>query len=204
MEWFCFPQGLFLLSAAAQPAPHVSSFVRFTSGVRSYGLCLTFYRQVGVLDEEKENEEQEEEEDEQEEEELSVSGGGEGRGLGGRGSGRVLRRGGAGRRQQRQRRELLWCPVCLCVLTHIPVLEGLMHWLRMFHWCLVRLEREAVGGRRRLGAGPTELDAAVFQLTLEVRTTVVVVPFFFFWFSRTSRPFYFVRVCKIWVSCVCV
>ena len=51
VEWFCFPQGLFLLSAASQPAPHVSSFVRFTSGVRSYGLCLTFYRQVDVLEE---------------------------------------------------------------------------------------------------------------------------------------------------------
>lgn len=46
VEWFCFPNGLFLVSSAGQPAPHVSSFVRFTSGVRSYGLCLTFYRQV--------------------------------------------------------------------------------------------------------------------------------------------------------------
>lgn len=51
VEWFCFPQGLFLRSAASQPAPHVSSFVRFTSGVRSYGLCLTFYRPVDVLEE---------------------------------------------------------------------------------------------------------------------------------------------------------
>lgn len=51
VEWFCFPQGLFLLSSASQPAPHVSSFVRFTSGVRSYGLCLTFYRQVDVSEE---------------------------------------------------------------------------------------------------------------------------------------------------------
>lgn len=51
MEWFCFPQGLFLRSSASQPAPHVSSFVRFTSGVRSYGLCLTFYRRVDVLEE---------------------------------------------------------------------------------------------------------------------------------------------------------
>ncbi len=50
VEWFCFPQGLFLRSAAAQPAPHVSSFVRFTSGVRSYGLCLTFFREVDLLE----------------------------------------------------------------------------------------------------------------------------------------------------------
>ncbi|CAM9758143.1 unnamed protein product, partial [Hapterophycus canaliculatus] len=51
VEWFCFPQGLFLRSSASQPAPHVSSFVRFTSGVRSYGLCLTFYRRVDVVEE---------------------------------------------------------------------------------------------------------------------------------------------------------
>lgn len=67
----------------------------------------------------------------------------------------------------RRRSEGLWCPLCLCVLTHIPVLDGLMNWLRMFHWCLVRLEREAGGTRR--GQTPSELDAAVFQLTLEVR-----------------------------------
>lgn len=42
-----------------------------------------------------------------------------------------------------------------------------MHWLRMFHWCLVRLEREAGGGSKR-PPGPSELDAAVFQITLEV------------------------------------
>ena len=78
------------------------------------------------------------------------------------GSGRSDGRGAAPRRKGR-----LWCPICLCVLTHIPVLEGLMHWLRMFHWCLVRLEKEA-GGRKRVSRRPTELDAAVFQLTLEV------------------------------------
>lgn len=69
------------------------------------------------------------------------------------------------------RSEGLWCPICLCVLTHVPVLEGLMDWLRMFHWCLVRLEGEA-GGIKRARA-PSELDAAVFQLTLEVRRVVV-------------------------------
>ena len=66
-----------------------------------------------------------------------------------------------------RRKGRLWCPVCLCVLTHIPVLEGLMHWLRMFHWCLVRLEKES-GGQKRVSRRPSELDAAVFQLTLEV------------------------------------
>lgn len=48
VEWFCFPQGLFLQSAVSRPTPHMSSFVRFTSGVRSYGICLTFYREVSV------------------------------------------------------------------------------------------------------------------------------------------------------------
>lgn len=52
------------------------------------------------------------------------------------------------------------------MLTHIPVLEGLMRWLRMFHWCLVQLERDAGGRGRR--SRPSELDAAVFQITLEV------------------------------------
>lgn len=42
-----------------------------------------------------------------------------------------------------------------------------MRWLRVFHWCLVRLERDA-GGRGR-GSRPSQLDAAVFQITLEVR-----------------------------------
>eukprot|EP00903_Cladosiphon_okamuranus_P012628 g11814.t1 len=149
VEWFCFPQGLFLMSAASQPAPHVSSFVRFTSGVRSYGLCLTFYRQVDVLEEEEEKSN------------LFVATGGKG-GESADGSGRSGVRDGTPRRKGR-----LWCPVCLCVLTHIPVLEGLMHWLRMFHWCLVRLEKES-GGPKRLSRRPTELDAAVFQLTLEL------------------------------------
>lgn len=55
-----------------------------------------------------------------------------------------------------------------------------MHWLRMFHWCLVRLEKEesAGGEDEKLGVRRrqrqrrqrlTELDAAVFQLTLEVK-----------------------------------
>ena len=48
VEWFCFPQGLFLKSSVSQPTPHMSFFVRFTSGVRSYGICLTFYREVAV------------------------------------------------------------------------------------------------------------------------------------------------------------
>lgn len=72
------------------------------------------------------------------------------------------------RRQRGRRRELLWCPLCLCILTHVPVLEGLMHWLRVFHWCLMGLEREG-GVRGSRGSGPTALDAAVFQLTLEVK-----------------------------------
>ncbi len=76
--------------------------------------------------------------------------------------------GGKGGAQPPRRRGRLWCPICLCVLTHIPVLEGLMHWLRMFHWCMVQLEKES-GGRRRISRRPTELDAAVFQITLEVR-----------------------------------
>eukprot|EP00752_Nemacystus_decipiens_P001367 g1356.t1 len=149
VEWFCFPQGLFLRSAASQPAPHVSSFVRFTSGVRSYGLCLTFYRQVGVL-----------EESNPFVTDAASRGGKEGESVDG--SGRS-----DGGDAPRKRKGRLWCPVCLCVLTHIPVLEGLMHWLRMFHWCLVRLEKES-GQRKRVSRRPTELDAAVFQLTLEV------------------------------------
>ena len=41
-----------------------------------------------------------------------------------------------------------------------------MHWLRRFHWCLVRLEKES-SGRKRVLRRPTELDASVFQLALE-------------------------------------
>ncbi|CAM9215574.1 unnamed protein product [Scytosiphon promiscuus] len=150
VEWFCFPQGLFLRSSASQPAPHVSSFVRFTSGVRSYGLCLTFYRRVDVLKETT----------------LFAATGSASRGWGESDLGSS---GGGSRRSapRPRRQERLWCPICLCVLTHIPVLEGLMHWLRMFHWCLVRLEKDS-GGRKRVSRQPTELDAAVFQLTLEV------------------------------------
>ncbi|CAM9472554.1 unnamed protein product, partial [Sphacelaria rigidula] len=121
VEWFCFPQGLFLVSSAGQPAPHVSSFVRFMSGVHSYGLCLTFYRQVEIS-------------------EVDAGIGGSGRrtggGSGGIGGRRVRELGSGGIGGSGRRRGKLWCPVCLCVLTHIPVLEGLMHWLRMFHWCL--------------------------------------------------------------------
>ena len=76
------------------------------------------------------------------------------------------------RRLSLRRREKLWCPLCLCVLTHVPVLEGLMHWLRVFHWCLAGVEGEN-GGLGERGSRPTELDAAVFQLTLEVKGRAV-------------------------------
>lgn len=175
------------MSSAGQPAPHVSSFVRFMSGVHSYGLCLTFYRQVEIS-----------EVDALEQSSATSSVGssspsrdnldglfrpqgsmyGSFRGIGGSGRRTGGGSGGIGGRRVRElgsggiggsgrRRGKLWCPVCLCVLTHIPVLEGLMHWLRMFHWCLVRLEREAGAGNKR-PPGPSELDAAVFQITLEV------------------------------------
>lgn len=178
MEWFCFPQGLFLVSSAAQPAPHVSSFVRFMSGVHSYGLCLTFYRQVAVSDVPDMATVDEISSTSSSQPGDAIDGlfrhmgsseygsfraaAGSGRRLG-EGSGEIG--GQTGTRSRRRGR--LWCPVCLCVLTHIPVLEGLMHWLRMFHWCLVRLEREAGGGSKR-SRGPSALDAAVFQITLEV------------------------------------
>lgn len=51
-----------------------------------------------------------------------------------------------------------------------------MHWLRMFHWCMVRLEKES-GRRRRVSRRPTELDAAVFQITLEVSSSIYSVSF---------------------------
>ena len=50
-----------------------------------------------------------------------------------------------------------------------------MRWLRVFHWCLVRLERDA--GRRGRSSRPSELDAAVFQITLEVRWLVLMLRF---------------------------
>ncbi|CAM9452689.1 unnamed protein product, partial [Ectocarpus sp. 8 AP-2014] len=154
VEWFCFPQGLFLRSAASQPAPHVSSFVRFTAGVRSYGLCLTFYRPVDVLEETNPFVA----ESAPRGNEAGEGGGQSADGTGG---------GGKHPSPPGQRRRRLWCPICLCVLTHIPVLEGLMHWLRMFHWYMVRQEKGS-RGKRRSRRRPTELDAAVFQLTLEV------------------------------------
>lgn len=105
---------------------------------------------------------------------LSVgSGAGDKGGESADGSGRGDARGEPPPPPPPRRKGRLWCPVCLCVLTHIPVLEGLMHWLRMFHWCLVRLENDRESSRKELDGRvsrrrPTELDAAVFQLTLEV------------------------------------
>ncbi|CAM9789122.1 unnamed protein product, partial [Choristocarpus tenellus] len=113
VEWFCFPQGVYLVDSPTQPSPHVSSFVRFTAGVRSYGLCLTFYRPAGVRGEVNGMPGR-----------GKVGSGERGRGEGGGG-------GGGGNGDGR-----LWCPVCLCALTHIPVLEGLVQWLKVFYWCL--------------------------------------------------------------------
>ncbi|CAM9277809.1 unnamed protein product, partial [Discosporangium mesarthrocarpum] len=119
VEWFCFPQGVFLVDSPTQPSPHVSSFVRFTAGVRSYGICLTFYRRVGVRGEVDGLPGWGEEGEEGGDEGPLGKGADEGRGGGG----------GAGDGR-------LWCPICLCVLTHIPVLEGLLQWLKLFYWCL--------------------------------------------------------------------
>ncbi|CAM9530596.1 unnamed protein product [Chrysoparadoxa australica] len=126
VEWFCFPQGLYITAHKSAPTPRVGSFIRFSSGIRSYGLCLTFYKPVETCQ-------------------------------GNKFADEVAPQAGTSQ---------LWVPVCLCVLTHIPVLDSLVDWLKGFYTCMVELEQQRRDDPR--SHPPPLLDAAVFQLALEV------------------------------------
>jgi hypothetical protein len=149
VEWFCFPQGLRMKCCPKRPPAFLSSFVRFNGGVRSYGLCLNMYRRAflasgkGGID-------------------LSLS--------------QTLpddfvsmaeltAMGAVAEDEPRQR---FWVPLCVCLLTHIPVVQSLVAWLRDFHAAFDAIEVARKGKAGGMQRSSLALEAAVFQLTMEV------------------------------------
>ncbi len=150
-DWFCFPDGLYLRASDDRPPPSLSSFVKCCSGVKSYGLSLTLYFPANInvdalLALQPENEE------------------GDQAALHNKNDLRQWLRSPAGCKGVFP----LWVPVCVCLVSHIPVIHSLMDWLRGFQSCLesIEIEREKMSSRSARGTAlvDSHLQAAIFQL----------------------------------------
>jgi trimeric autotransporter adhesin len=205
VEWFCFPGGLRLRASVRRPQPRLGAFVRFINGVRSYGLCLTYYRRATVVAPSTSTAAS-----------TAAAAAGD---AGGSAAGEhtsatnssssssstaaAAEAGGQSSQEAaaaassttaaaaaaaataatsaKQHEAVLWVPVCLCVLTHLPILEELTPWLKAFHHCMETAHHSSSsssgsssssssGAAAAAAAAKAQLllHAAVFQLTVEV------------------------------------
>ncbi len=152
-DWFCFPNGLYLVASDDRPPPSLSSFVKCCNGVKSYGLSLTMYFPASInvdalLALQQENEE---------------------------GGDRAASHNDNGLHQWLRSPAgcngvfPLWVPVCVCLVCHIPVIHALMDWLRGFQSYLesIEIEREKISSCSTRGTSMVDnhhLQAAIFQL----------------------------------------
>ncbi len=150
-DWFCFPDGLYLKVSDERPPPTLSSFIRCCDGVKSYGLALTVYFQAKIslhalldllLETEKE---------------------------GGKGLHHTIDLEQWSQTHAESDGALaLWVPVCVCLVSRVPVIHSLMEWLGGFQSCLESIERKVISPSRSPGGTSLVdnhlLQAAIFQL----------------------------------------
>ncbi len=148
-DWFCFPDGLYLKASDDRPHPSLSSFIRCSSGVKSYGLSLTMYFPAKInvhallallLENEKG--------DQVFHDKIALH---------------RWSQTPAGCKCV----STLWIPVCVCLVSRVPVIHSLMDWLRGFQSCLESIERKEMSPRSSRGAALVDshdLQAAIFQL----------------------------------------
>lgn len=155
VDWFCFPGGLFLEASITRPPPRTSFFVT-DSGVRSYGLCLTYYHQCkNKFDRKKAD--------------LPSDNAGDSPATSSEqttsrvGKPRALDQDNSGDKEGSS--ISVWVPVCLCVITHLPLTLSLMPWLTTFYLCVER-DRKSGGGMLSDNT-KRKLATAVFQITVE-------------------------------------
>ncbi len=173
-DWFCFPDGLYLKASDDRPHPSLSSFIKCSNGVKSYGLSLTIYFPAKIsvhdlfallLENEKGDQ--------------------------------VLHDTIALYRCSHipagyKGVPTLWVPVCVCLISRVPVIHSLMDWLRGFQSCLESIERKEKSSRSPRGTAlidSNELQAAIFQL-VGYSSCIITIVIFLSMSSPSTLYFY--------------
>ncbi len=152
-EWFCFPDGIHLRASDDRPHSSLSSFIKCCSGVKSYGLLLTMYFPANFNIDALEallRSSNDEDGDRTSHIKSSLL--------------QHLSQSHAGCKDAFP----LWIPVCVCLISRVPVIHALMDWLRGFQLCLESIECKNMSSRSVrdtvLLVDNHDLQAAIFQL----------------------------------------
>jgi len=108
VEWFCFPDGLWLEKTANQPSPRIRSFAMHAGEMHLFAISLHFWEPV--------------------------------------------------ERIETEPSERIWIPLCICLLTRMPILDSLKLWLHKAHQFI----QSSTGFKNS-----SSFEEYVIQLTLE-------------------------------------